>query len=242
MHSTHYQCEHKLGNRMRSVIHVIGSVLYRVWGVLAKYLTLIGCSSLLANTTALAAHWPQIAQHGRWQVRRGFYLGAEFGSSSVNYKTSLWTAKQAATIQSIKTSGFSEHITAGLIVSPYLATELTVNYIQKPQVTFKNNTKKHFKNNVIALMLRANLPITNQLYIMSKLGFGYVAREGLNGVNGEHLLDDNEYFRPVYSLGVDWRLTPHWDATASWQQAAGMQHVKLPATNFFGAGFYYRWK
>lgn len=207
-------------------------------------LLLLGLATLACSHSALAANSSVHTSKTAWPAHRGFYLGAEFGHSSVDYKKSLWNSTDAATIDSIKTSGFSEHITAGLIFSTYLAGELTVNYVEKPVVSFNNHTSSKFRNNIVALMLRGSIPVlpSQRLLIMPKLGFGYVAREGLAAPDGKVLLKDNEYFRPVYSVGLDWRLTPHWDMTASWLQAAPHSSVKLPATNFIGAGFYYRWR
>lgn len=198
-------------------------------------------ASLLAATPARPVSNTAI-RHIPWPTRRGFYLGAEFGQSSVDYRKSLWPSTISNNISNIKTTGFSEHITAGLIINPYIAGELTVNYIAKPSIQFNQSKAKKFKNNIIALLLRTQIAVYKNLYAMAKLGIGYVAREGLNDPQGNRLLVDKEYFRPVYNLGMDWRITAHWDLTASWLQAAGLSSAKLPATNFIGAGFYYRWK
>lgn len=212
------------------------------------YLKIIITTIIILLLPAISHAATKTTKSTPFATRSGFYLGAEFGSSFVDYKKSQFNATEAANIQSIKSSGFSEHINAGFIFNKYFNGELMVNYVFKPTFYFKSGpdktTKQHFRNNIIALLARANIPLFSPRWLlMSKLGFGYVARQGLiDPTRKQKLLRDQEYFRPVYSLGIDWRISQHWDMTASWLQAAPLSSAKLPATQFVGAGFYYRWK
>lgn len=202
-------------------------------------LVITGVAIMLSYTYSFAANFT------------GLYIGLQLGESIAGYTNN--TLSDGAVAESIKNSGFSERVYLGFNFSQYLAAEFSVNYFTKP--SFKNlrlggddsddsedpddSVTKTIKNNIISLVARFNLPLTERIAANAKVGIGYVARNGIV-VNNLSVLPQSEIFAPVYGLGVSYRLALRWDLEATWMQAASNSEWQLPVSNFFGFGVTYK--
>ncbi len=171
---------------------------------------------------------------------RGLYFGAQAGYGSVHYTNTTLPAGFGAT--QIRNSGFTPRVYLGYDFLPYLGVELTVVYMEKPEFTGIAGTRgtQIIRNNIIALFLKAGYVVMPRWRVYIKIGPGYVAREGIKSTLGVTVLSDREIFRPVYGVGTDVQVYKRWYADVTWIQAAPSHRDRLPATNFIGAGVYFK--
>ncbi len=171
----------------------------------------------------------------KWQ---GFYLGALIGLSWVDYSHFSFTPAAAPT--QIIDKGLAPSFQFGYGFNSYFALETGVIYIRKP--IFKHlhhgSDNGRFKNNVVYLVAKLSLLIKKSYRIFTKLGVGYVVRDSIID-NGAVIINGSMITRPIYALGVDYRVAQHWELELMWMQAAKLSSKQLPASNYIGVGAHY---
>lgn len=167
------------------------------------------------------------------------YFSALFGYSSVNYTNSI--LQNGITAKSITGTGTGIKVALGYDFARLYGAEFGIIYFNKP--AFRGisglNEDKTIKNNVIYLAAKLNLPLGSHFFATGKAGIGYVARNGIV-VNGVTALKEGELARPVYGAGLGWIINPRWVIESNWIQAAPSHNDQLPASNYYGIGFQYR--
>ena len=171
---------------------------------------------------------------------RGFYLGLQAGYGSAGYESSTLTT---VTPTSIEASGFAVGPIAGYFIDRFFALELGVLYLNKP--TFNGLpagfSRNKIKNNIVYLMMRFRVPITQNFSGFAKFGIGYIVRDGIQYPTFT-ALPEGEMMTFVYGVGLDDRVYKELHLYLSWLMTMHRNNLQLPSSQFAGLGFYYLFK
>jgi len=168
-----------------------------------------------------------------------FYIGLNVGYSEVHYTNG--TLLNDITADDISRGGLAERPFLGFNFNRYLATELSVIYIQKPNFRGIMGSKREekIKHNIISLVGRINLPLNSRFSINGKAGIGYIVRNGLR-FNGVDALEEGEFFTPVWGVGGAMVVNQRISVDATWMSTPANTRHQLPPANYYGIGAYFK--
>jgi len=173
---------------------------------------------------------------------RSVYLGLDVGYSSANYhRVNL---HGGFVPKSIRDTGISPKLTLGIDFVRWFGFEVDVVYFQKPlfQGLGLMLRPQKVKHNLVYGALKLGIPFPHGILIYGKVGYGYIARNGFT-IDYYRLftpLKAGEFGDFVFSLGMNYQVAHHWVLDLTWVNAPAKATAQLPASNYFGLGFVYK--
>ncbi|MBU0456366.1 MAG: outer membrane beta-barrel protein [Pseudomonadota bacterium] len=174
----------------------------------------------------------------------GFYVGVQPGYADLNY-TKSWLTDQTGftSVSSVDKNGFAGRVIFGFDFNRYFAAE--ASYIYLPDVKFNhiNNTKtnKSFRQQGADLAAKLTLPFGKWAGMYGRGGMAWFHRSDIKGsfygVTANTKLD-NEKFTPL--LGGGFRVNFNENFSMDLAYTRYFKSGDLPATNFYGIGFMYK--
>ena len=177
------------------------------------------------------------AQTQRSVVYPGFYLGVEYGYSTVGYQNNF---APGYTANPIDKSGDAARVEAGFDICKNVGVLMSVIYFEKPlfhNINGMNDSKT--KNNFIYLAAKGMLPFAHRFVIYADAGIGYIVRSQVK-VNNVVVFRNQEIVRPTYGVGLAYLIWKRWILTITWTQATQKPSDDLPSSNYIGTGIRYK--
>lgn len=177
--------------------------------------------------------------------KRGFYIDADVGAGVVNYDHIPLVGSSQPT--SIDGSGIAPRVVVGYDVYRYLSAEFGVIYFNRPKFygvhTYAPTQHVYnTKHNLVQLLLKASLPLGN-FDINARGGIGYIVRNTFNIKYNDgniQALQSGSFIVPVFGVGADYRISPHWGLELVWLHAPPIGRSQIPSSNFYGLGAFYK--